>query len=254
LHPRFYCPLPLQEGALIDLPSGVVRHVQVLRLQPGSMITLFAGDNDAEFEAVIRVMGRSHVQVQIAACKPTQREATIPVHLVVAVPANDRMDWLVEKATEWGVNAIYPTMTERSVVRLSAERAEKKVAHWQSIAVAACEQCGGNRVPRIEPVLGYVQRLQQFNANLAQPIVLSLQPQSIPMSQWMQRRNSAGAHLAGVTVLSGPEGGLSPHEEQMALEQGYIPVSLGRRVLRAETAAVSALAILLHSPFLSSME
>ena len=145
--PRFYCPVPLQTGALLELPAGAARHVQVLRLQPGDGITLFNGEDNREFEAQVTRMGRSDVQVQVGGARAAAREPTRQVHLAVGMPANERMDWLVEKATELGVASIQPLMTERSVLRLSGERAEKKVAHWQSVAVAACEQCGGNRVP-----------------------------------------------------------------------------------------------------------
>ncbi len=229
----------------MDLPDAAVRHVQVLRMQPGQSITLFAGDADQECDATITAMGRNHVSVQIGTVHPTQREALLPVKLLVAIPANDRMDWLVEKACEWGVAAIYPTITERSVVRLSAERAEKKVAHWQSIAIAACEQCGGNRVPRIHAVQGYAQRLHDLAQSRTTPLLLSLQPQSVALGQWAQHQRASVP--TDITLISGPEGGLSPAEEDKALQQGCTAVSLGRRVLRAETAALSALAILLHA-------
>jgi 16S rRNA (uracil1498-N3)-methyltransferase len=247
VQPRFYCPVALVSGATIHLPEAAVRHVQVLRMQPGQCITLFQGDTDQEFDATIETMGRSHVSVLVGASHQTRREAALSVHLVVAIPANDRMDWLVEKACEWGVTALYPTMTERSVVRLSAERAEKKVAHWQSIAVAACEQCGGNRVPHIASVMGFAQRLHQLSLRPIPSLLLSLQPSSMALGQWMQSHSSACSAPEGVAVISGPEGGLSPAEERMAQAHGCTAISLGRRVLRAETAAVSALAILLHS-------
>src|ERR1035437_7207742 len=156
--PRFYCPTPLMTGTLLDLPDGAARHVQVLRLQPGMDITLFNGQADVggqygEFSATVTHMGRSSVQVEVGTWTVIQREPTRAVHLAVGMPANERMDWLVEKAAELGVASIQPLMTERSVLRLSGERASKKVAHWQSVAVAACEQCGGNRVPVIHAVL-----------------------------------------------------------------------------------------------------
>ncbi|MFZ2329436.1 MAG: RsmE family RNA methyltransferase, partial [Rhodoferax sp.] len=116
--PRFYCPAPLATGALLDLPAGAARHVQVLRLQPGDGITLFNGGHDTasagEFDATITHMGRSDVQVQVGAHHAVEREASVAVHLAVGMPANERMDWLVEKATELGVASIQPLMTERS--------------------------------------------------------------------------------------------------------------------------------------------
>ena len=132
--PRFYCPTPLTTGETLDLPAGAARHVQVLRLQPGDAITLFNGGpgiaGSGEFDATVTRMGRSEVQVQVGAHHLVEREAPRAVHLVVGMPANDRMDWLVEKATELGVASIQPLMTERSVLRLSGERADKKVTHW----------------------------------------------------------------------------------------------------------------------------
>ena len=153
--PRFYCPMPLSKGAALQLPGGAARHVQVLRLQPGGTITLFNGESGGEFDATITHMGRSDVQVQVGQHHAVEREAGLAVHLAVGMPANDRMDWLVEKATELGVASIQPLMTERSVLRLSGERADKKVAHWHSVAIAACEQCGGNRVPLLHPANTY---------------------------------------------------------------------------------------------------
>lgn len=246
MQPRFYCPLALEVGQVLDLPPGAARHVQVLRLQPGNTITLFRGDADQEVVATIIAMGRQHVSVQVLSVHSTQREAVLPVHLVAAIPANDRMDWLVEKATEWGVAAIYPTLTERTVVRLSAERADKKVAHWQSVAVAACEQCGGNRVPVVHPVSTYPQRLAQMTQVVRSLLLLSLQPGSQPLGQWGHQHTTI-LPSTGVAVFSGPEGGFSPAEEQLGMEQGCHAVSLGHRILRAETAALSALAVLLHA-------
>ena len=166
--PRFFCPAELISGNVLDLPASAARHVQVLRLQPGDSITLFNHgpgwvgiSPGGEFDAIVTRMGRSDVQVQVGAHHAVEREAPRRVHLAVGMPANDRMDWLVEKATELGVTSIQPLMTERSVLRLSGERSEKKVAHWQSVAIAACEQCGGNRVPLVHPVQTLTQWLIQ---------------------------------------------------------------------------------------------
>lgn len=143
--PRFHCPALLATGAELDLPPGAARHVQVLRLQPGDTITLFHGgqaesDPGGEFDATILKMGRSDVRVVVGAHHATEREAPRAVHLLAGITANERMDWLVEKATELGVASITPLVAERSVLKLKGERAEKKIAHWQAVAVAACEQ------------------------------------------------------------------------------------------------------------------
>lgn len=239
--PRFYCPTPMATGAMLDLPSGAARHVQVLRLQPGDTITLFNGTSGGEFDATITHMGRSDVQVQLGSHHAVEREAGRAVHLAVGMPANDRMDWLVEKATELGVTSIQPLMTERSVLRLSGERADKKVAHWHSVAIAACEQCGGNRVPLLHPVRTFSNWLASstgVDANVG--LLLSLQSGAKPLRSLL-----SGESGQAVTFLSGPEGGLSAAEESLALTRGYQPVTLGPRVLRAETAALAALATML---------
>ena len=250
--PRFYCPVPLSSETLLDLPAGAARHVQVLRLQPGDSITLFNGRHglhsgaDAwasmggEFEATITHMGRSEVQVRVGAHSPVERESDdgASVHLAVGMPANDRMDWLVEKATELGVASIQPLMTERSVLRLNGERAEKKQAHWQSVAVAACEQCGLNRVPMVHGILTLAQWAKTQMPDAAPKFLLSLREDSQPL-QTAMTTSAVGAE--SFTFLSGPEGGLSDAEEQLALHHGFVPVSLGSRVLRSETAALAAL-------------
>ena len=150
--PRFHCPAPLATGAEIALPPGAARHVQVLRLQPGDALTLFNGEG-GEFEATVLKMGRSDVLVQVGAHHATEREAPRAVHLLAGITANERMDWLVEKATELGVTSITPLVAERSVLKLKGERADKKIAHWQAVAVAACEQCGRNRVPVVHDAI-----------------------------------------------------------------------------------------------------
>jgi 16S rRNA (uracil1498-N3)-methyltransferase len=179
------------------------------------------------------------------------------VQLVVGMPANERMDWLVEKATELGVQRITPVMTERSVVRLNGERAEKKQAHWQAIAISACEQCGRNRVPqvdvplRLEAWLSSSQNAdQQKNADGLQALraVMSLHESTQALSSLLQNGQvdqvgESSIHQP-VVLMTGPEGGLSDAEDTAARQAGFVAVSLGARVLRAETAALAALAYL----------
>jgi 16S rRNA (uracil1498-N3)-methyltransferase len=248
--PRFFCPAALATDALLDLPAGAARHVQVLRLQPGDSITLFnqgpGWDGPypgGEFDATVTHMGRSDVQVKVGTHHVVERETGRAVHLAVGMPANDRMDWLVEKATELGMASIQPLMTERSVLRLSGERADKKVAHWQSVAISACEQCGGNRVPTVHPVqtlaqwIKWATLLSSTGSTTTERMLLSLSDGAVALRQ---RQSMAGDAL----FLSGPEGGLSHAEEAAALGAGFAPVSLGARVLRAETAAIAALTLL----------
>ncbi|HOZ63268.1 MAG TPA: 16S rRNA (uracil(1498)-N(3))-methyltransferase [Burkholderiaceae bacterium] len=240
--PRFYCPTPLATGLQLDLPAGAARHVQVLRLQPGDTLTLFNGEG-GEYEATVERMGRSDVGVHIGVHTPIEREARRAIHLAIGMPANDRMDWLVEKATELGVASIQPLMTERTVLRLDGDRAAKKAAHWQSVAVAACEQCGRNRVPLIHPVTNLSTWIKTTGEALAHTkCLLSLREGTQPLRERMAAADSLGSDC-GLTFLSGPEGGLGFAEEALAVAAGFAPVSLGERVLRAETAALAALTL-----------
>ena len=233
-------------GAALSLPEGTARHVQVLRLQPGHGITLFNGQG-GEWDATITRMGRSDVDVTLGAHRPDEREAGRAVQLALGMPANERMDWLVEKATELGAASLQPLHTSRSVLRLAGERAEKKQKHWQSVAVAACEQCGGNRVPPVAPVQDLATWLKALPPvdpqTPALRCLLSLAPGSLPLASALGNL----PRLAPVCFLSGPEGGLSPAEETLALACGFVPVTLGPRVLRAETAALAALVLALAS-------
>lgn len=234
--PRLYCPSPLQPGALLELPARAARHVQVLRLQPGAAVTLFDG-HGGEWDACITRMGRSAVQVRVGAHHAVEREAARAVHLAVGMPANERMDALLEKAAELGAASVQPLLTERCVLRLAGERAERRRAHWQAIAEAACEQCGRNRVPPVQAV----QPLANWLATALPPqrLLLSLQDDAAPLAQRLR-----GLDPGAVLLLSGPEGGLSPAEEAAARARGFAPVSLGARTLRADTAPLAALAAL----------
>ena len=236
--PRFHCPTPLATGLALSLPPGAARHVQVLRLQPGDVITLFNGEG-GEFDATVSRMGRSDVEVEVGAHRPVEREAARAVHLLAGITANDRMDWLVEKATELGVASITPLVAERSVLKLKGERAEKKLAHWQGVAVAAAEQCGRNRVPPIHPAVTLAEWVKK--APPGERWVLSLSEGTQTMVQVLGQ--APKMPVMPVTVLSGPEGGLSPAEELAALSAGFLPVTLGPRVLRAETAPLALLAL-----------
>lgn len=240
--PRFHCPMPLAAGAEIDLPAGAARHVQVLRMQPGDTITLFEGLQEGiggEWQATILGMGRSDVQVRVDTHVPADRENQRPVHLLAGITANERMDWLVEKATELGVTSITPMLAERSVLKLKGERGDKKRAHWQAVAVAACEQCGRNRVPVIHEAVTLAQ-WQQRHAQGAASLraVLSLADGTQPLQQAL-----GTAAAQPVVFLSGPEGGLTVAEETLARAHGFVPVTLGARTLRAETAPLAALVL-----------
>ena len=233
--PRFHCPVPLATGQALSLPPGAARHVQVLRLQPGALITLFNGEG-GEYEATVTRMGRSDVEVEVGVHHAIEREAPRAIHLLAGITANERMDWLVEKATELGVASITPLLAERSVLKLKGERADKKLAHWQGVAEAAAEQCGRNRVPVIHAAVSLADWLARPTVD-AQRCVLSL-------AQGTRALAEVAAGGRPLLVLSGPEGGLSPAEEALALAAGFSPVTLGSRVLRAETAPLAVLAAL----------
>jgi 16S rRNA (uracil1498-N3)-methyltransferase len=237
--PRLYCPTPLAAGQALALPQGAARHVQVLRLQPGQEVTLFNGEG-GQWRAVIERMGRSDVQVRVTAHEDVEREPAARVHLAIGIPANERMDWLVEKATELGCASIQPLVSARSILRLAGERAQRKREHWQGVAAAACEQSGRNRVPPVREPAAYDQWVSSLPPGDAAKIVLSLSAEASPL---VESRLASREWI----VLSGPEGGFEGREETLAVEAGFRPVSLGERVLRAETAPLAALALLVLS-------
>ena len=232
--PRLHVPLPLADGQSLLLPPGPARHVQVLRLQPGMPLVLFNGQG-GEHEATVVAMGRSEVSVQVGLHHPVQRELPVRVTLAVGMPANDRMDTVVEKATELGAVAIQPLVCERSVLRLSGDRADKRREHWQGVATAAAEQSGRTAVPRVLEV----RTLAQWLPSVATPagthqLLLSpgADPRPLP-------RLVPGAE---VIALSGPEGGLSAAEEALAVQHGFAATALGARILRADTAPIALMA------------
>ena len=237
--PRFFVDSPLSSevssGADLNLPPSAARHVQVLRLQPGSPVTLFDGSGH-EWQAEIAAMGRSEVRVHLQARQLVQRELTHHVTLALVMPANDRMDGVVEKATELGVACIQPLMSERSVLRLNGERADKKVAHWMGVAIAACEQSGRTQVPQVAPVKTLAAWLAELPAQTNEQRRWLLSPTA---AQALKSLNEVAAQQT--LVLSGPEGGLSPTEEQLARSKGFLAAQLGPRILRADTAPLAVL-------------
>lgn len=238
--PRIYCPLPLSVGLVVELPAAASKHVQVLRLQPGSPLNLFNGQG-GEYAAQVLRMGRSSVTVEVGPHHYLEREITPPIDLAVALIANERMDWLIEKATELGARSVQPLLCERTVVSLNSERAEKKRLHWQAIAVAACAQCGRNRIPPIhapQRLLAWLSKLSPANPAESR-ILLSLREGASPWKKALEPQT-----LLSATVLSGPEGGLTPAEEDAAQAQGFCATRLHKTVLRAETAPLAALAAL----------
>jgi 16S rRNA (uracil1498-N3)-methyltransferase len=236
--PRLYCAQPLSAGQSTALPAGAARHVQVLRMQPGEELVLFNGEG-GQWRAVIERMGRSDVQVRVTAHEDVGCEPAVSVHLAVGIPANERMDWLVEKATELGCASIQPLVTARGVLRVAGERAEKKRDHWRAIAAAACEQSGRNTVPPVHEPMALAQWLEAVSSSNAHKVVLSFAESAQAFS-----REGSFANKKEWICLSGPEGGLEAREEEAAIDAGFAPLSLGPRVLRAETAPLALLAAL----------
>lgn len=245
--PRIHVAAALRSGLVLTLPASAARHVQVLRLQPGAALTLFDG-HGGEWTAAVLQMGRREVTATVLQAHPRDCELRCAVTLALGMPANERMDTLVEKATELGAAAIQPLVCERSVLRIAGERAERKAVHWQAIAAAACEQSGRNRLPEIAAARPLSDWLAGLPGHPVQPghgaipasaarLLLSLDVGAPALLAHLQP-----IRASQVTVLSGPEGGLSAAEQQAAIEHGFVPVSLGPRVLRAETAPLAALA------------
>jgi 16S rRNA (uracil1498-N3)-methyltransferase len=237
---RIYLGLPIVAGADLVLPAAPSRHVQVLRLQPGDPLTLFDGSG-GEWRAVVVQMARTAVTVRAHTHVDVDRELRRRVTLAFGMPANERMDAVIEKATELGVAAIQPLVCERSVLRLSGERAARRLEHWRAIAASASEQCGRTRVAEIGEVStlrSWLERGAATSAGALEPVRLLLSPTAVSRLD----RKTLGAPDTELLVLSGPEGGLTPLEEEQARESAFAPVSLGPRILRADTAPLAVLA------------
>jgi 16S rRNA (uracil1498-N3)-methyltransferase len=228
--PRLFVDADLRPQAKLALSEGAAHHAaRVLRLREGDPVALFDG-RGGEYEAHLFMPGRGQVVAEVGQWRDIERETRLAVTLVQAVSSGEKMDFTIQKAVELGVAAIQPLLTVKSVVRLSAEREAKKLAHWKRVAIAACEQCGRNRIPEIaEPVT-----LERYVVPAGIKILLS---------------PSGAGRLADLaksplSLAAGPEAGFSDEEEQLLLRAGFAAVRLGPRVLRTETAALAALAAL----------
>lgn len=231
--PRFHCPFPLSPGAQVELPEQAAHHaLKVLRMQAGDAVILFDG-RGGEWLAEIVGAGRT-ARVVLREFNDRDSESPLDITLVQALPSGDKMDWVVEKCVELGVAAIQPVAAKRSVIRLSAERMARRVAHWNGIASAACEQCGRNRVPLVAPVLDLPQYLAKAMAQNARRLLLA--PEGSTSLQ------ALGKPMEPVVVMVGPEGGWEEGELQAAQVAGFTTVRLGPRVLRTETAGAAVLA------------
>ncbi|MDO8293666.1 MAG: 16S rRNA (uracil(1498)-N(3))-methyltransferase [Gallionella sp.] len=236
--PRFYCPPPLPLGGSFDLPPDAAHHAaRVLRLREGNRVEIFDGLGN-ECHGVIAELGGKRVVVGEITAVNADRESPLPVMLAQALSSSEKMDWVIQKATELGVTEIQPLDTERSVARLSAERAAKRLEHWRQVAISACEQCGRNVLPEIHAPLDIMAWLQQGLAQQPPAVKFILLPQGAASL------HSQPKPQGKVVLLIGAEGGFTQAESDSALRCGFMPVRLGARVLRTETAAVAGLAAL----------
>jgi 16S rRNA (uracil1498-N3)-methyltransferase len=231
--PRFYTRCTLHEDRELQLEAGPSQHIaRTLRMQPGDELVLFDG-RGGEYPAHLTAVEKRSVSVRIGRHRQREVESPLLLHLGIAMSRGDRMDLVVQKATELGVTRITPLLTERTELRLNAERARKKLEHWQRVAISACEQCGRNRIP----VISAVAKLSDWLADVDSDIRLVLHHRSRPLDALPRQPRD-------ITLLVGPEGGLAAAEIQLAEQRGFQALSLGPRILRTETAPLVALSVL----------
>jgi 16S rRNA (uracil1498-N3)-methyltransferase len=243
---RVYVEAELTAGSSIDLPPDTASHLaKVLRARAGDELILFNGDG-REYSGAIEAVRGSRVAASVGDSRQVARESPLSITLVQCVPRGDRMDFIVQKATELGVVRIVPVLSQRSVVRLDKAQAESKAVHWRAVAVSACEQCGRNRLPVIEaarPLLNYLGELAP-GAGLR----LVLEPESAPLAlapvapaAGSGPVGASGLEVVDAEIAIGPEGGFAPDELEAFRVAEFSPVGLGPRILRTETAAIAAL-------------
>lgn len=235
LHPRFFVAALIARDDTfphtLALDERASMHLRVLRLHENELVTLFDGAG-GEFQARIVSIGKREVVVELTAHHDLERESNLDITLVQALATGDKMDWIIQKATELGVTAIQPVQTQRAMAKLNAERAEKRAVHWQGVATAACEQCGRNRLPKVYGVTDFAAWLKK-PSNV--PRVM-LHPDA-PHGAW-------GKVRAPVAIIVGPEGGFAQDEIFDAERAGVTLASFGVRVLRTETAGLAAITAL----------
>jgi len=235
---RCFVPAALTADAALVLPEGASVHIaKVLRLRPGALLRLFDG-RGGEFEARIQAIERGRVQVRVGAHCALERESPVAVTLLQCLARAERMDFIVQKATELGVAGIVPVRSEHSLMRLDAAGAQRRQQHWQAVTISACEQCGRNRVPSVSLPLGFESAV----GAAAAPARLMLHPTAARTLAHALHALPATSTVTTLALLIGPEGGLSERELEYATQQGFLGCALGPRVLRAETAPLAALA------------
>jgi 16S rRNA (uracil1498-N3)-methyltransferase len=234
--PRFYCPPPLPNGKTFQLPKEAAHHAhRVLRLRVNDVVQIFDGLGHAYDGKIVEINGKRVLLHELQSC---MSDAESPLHIILAqaMCSSEKMDWVVQKAAELGVTEIHPVQASRSVAKLAPARVEKRLAHWQQVAISACEQCGRNLVPRIHAPQDLGAWLAGVRHTPHQKIVLQIEG-ATPLHKLPVPPQT-------LYLLVGPEGDFNADEIQMAHLAGFLPVRLGRRILRTETAAMAGIAAL----------
>ena len=231
--PRFFVPAELSIGLIIPLPDTVAHHCQVLRLGLGDTVVLFNGTGGA-YVASLCAIEKKRVSAELKLFDPTEVELPYALTLAQALPESGKMDWIIEKAVELGAAGIQPLTAQRCVTRLNAERAEKRRTHWHSILASSCEQCGRNRLPQLGELRDFKPWISQ--QDLHRRIILSPHADQ-SLSDWARHHPPQP-----LTLIIGPEGGLTEQEVHLAVQHGALALSMGPRILRTETAGLSAIA------------
>lgn len=237
---RVYVETALMPGSAVQLPAETASHLtRVLRARSGDPLILFNG-NGREFKGAIETVRGSHVSALVGEGREVDRESPLNITLVQCVPRGDRMDFIVQKATELGVARIVPALSQRSVVRLDKEQAQSKAGHWRGVSVSACEQCGRNRLPAIEPAQPLLNYLGDLTASGGPRWVF--EPESAPITGAGAQAfdGASGTAILNAQIAIGPEGGFAPDELEAFRIAGFSKAALGPRVLRTETAAIAA--------------
>lgn len=234
--PRFHCPPPLPDGDRCDLPPDAAHHAsRVLRLRVGDDVQIFDGAGAARNGRIAAIEGKRVVLDGLCPCPPEARPS-LQIELAQAMSSSEKMDWVVQKATELGATTIQPVQAKRSVAKLASERAEKRTEHWRGVALAACEQCGRNRLPEVLPPQELASWLAQVKHETCAKFIL--------LPDGASKLSAQPQPKGRILLLIGPEGGFSPDESTMARQAGFVPILLGPRVLRTETAALAGIAAL----------
>jgi len=234
--PRFYCNPPIIYGGAFELPAEAAHHaIRVLRLRVNDPVQIFDGEGNAFDATLSEISGKKVVLGSLNRC-PADFQSNLHIILAHSMCSSEKMDWVVQKATELGAGEIQPVMTQRSVARLTSERAEKRTEHWRAVTIAACEQSGRNTLPKIGMPIEYSAWLTQLRNDHGAKFILDPEG-STRLQQHEQLKGR-------VTLLVGPEGGFSSDEVLMARQVGFVPILLGKTILRTETAALAGIAAL----------